>query len=804
MKVLYSWLQEFVEIEEDPEVVAERLNYAGISVDHISKLSPTFKGVITAKILDVRPHPNAEKLSLALIDYGKGTIEVVCGAQNIKPGQIVPYAPPGASLKNGEFVLEARKIRGVISPGMLCSEVELDLGEDASGIFILSDEFKEVPIGVDLADFLKISTDYLFEFELPSNRPDAFSVIGIAREISAIFGVTFRKPEIELHESQIRAQDKVKVEIKDFDLCPRYTAKVVLKAENRRSPFWMRWRLYNAGQRSISAVVDVTNYVMLETGQPLHAFDRNLIADATIIVRPAEEGETIITLDGSERRLRKGMLLIADPEKPIALAGIMGAENTEVGVETRDIIIESAHFNPASIMRTSRLLGLTTEASTRFEKRVDPEGTDYAAARAAQLIQAIAGGEICSGSVDVYRERYRGPEITLRLSRLNSVSGYDFESQTVKKVFSGLGFDCVEKDGVFTVKVPSWRADISREIDLIEEVVRVYGYDRIPSTLPASKTRGGYSKDLKLQNYLREVSLRAGYTEVVTNPMIPEKMVELFRLHDIPSFEAVSIVNPLSKDMSYLVPFLSINLVNIIRNNAVRSVKNLRIFEIAKIFRKDEKGKLPDERTVFAAAVSGFSIEKKWWSEPVAADIYDLKGLFELFFKEFPADIEFAQSEIPFLEPAAQANIVYEGRSAGFLGKVREEILDALDIDMPVFVMEFEPAFFEAEFFKERKYREIPQYPAIIYDFSFVIDRNITFSQIVKVIRQLNLRYLENIEIFDLYQGKKLPAEKKSMAVRLVFRSNERTLEETEVRGGFEAAIKAVEKAFGAEIRGAI
>lgn len=803
MRVLLSWLKEFVDIKDvEPEKIADRLNFAGVSVEDLKKLKPSFKGVITAKILDVKPHPNADKLRLAYIDYGKGTIEVVCGADNIKPGQIVPYAPVGASLKNGEFVLEARKIRGVLSPGMLCSEAELELGEDASGIFILSDEFGEnIPLGVDLSSFLSLEEDWLFEFELASNRPDLYSVIGIAREISAIFSLPFSVKEPVLEEFEEPVSNFVKVVVEDEDLCPRYTAKAVVNVKNRKSPFHIRYRLLNSGIRSISAVVDVSNYVMLETGQPLHTFDRKLIEEGTIVVRRAKNGEVITTLDGVERRLNNGMLLIADPKKPVAIAGIMGSENSEVSLETSDVIIESAHFDPKSIMRTSRLLGLITEASSRFEKRVDPEGTVFAARRAAQLIKNICGGEIAKGEIDIYTKKELKKFVKVRHSRIESVIGKAFSENEVRRIFSGLGFNFTEKEGIYEVEVPSFRADLEREIDFIEEVARINGYDMVPDTLPKNNTEGRYSEDLNLIKKIREIAIRLGFSEVITNPLIPEAYINLFSLTGT-EFESVKrIVNPLSLDMSVLTPILSMNLLQVVRNNYVRFNKSLRIFELGKVFR-DSGSVLPDEKYVFAALVVGYSIEKKWWSIPIENNIFDLKGVIETIFEGI--NFKYVPSDLPFFRKGKQAEIFANEKKIGFIGEFKSQILKQLDIDTPVFAVEVELESMSEILSTVKKFKPIPLYPPISYDISFIVSSRVKYGEIKQAIERMNLKYLESVEIFDLYQGKGIEKGKKSMSIRIVFRSKDRTLAEEEVRSYFDEIIELLKRDFSAEIRGAV
>lgn len=797
MKILYSWLKEFVDIDVDPEELAERFNFAGIAVESLEEIKPTFTGVITGRLLEVKKHPNADKLLVCQVDTGADTLEIVCGASNIAEGQVVPVAVPGATLKNGKFSITRRTIRGVESNGMLCSEDELDIGDDASGIFILSDEMDGVEPGVPLEEVLNLH-DWLFEFEIPSNRPDCFGIAGIAREAAAITGSKFKFPEFSLEESDIPVEELVSVEITAPDLCPRYSARAVVGVKNRRSPFWMRWRLTHAGLRPISALVDVTNYVMLETGQPLHAFDRRFIADGKIIVRTASEGEMITTLDGVSRVLKKDVLLIADPEKPVAIAGVMGAENSEVKEDTGEVIIESAHFNPASIMRTSRILGMNTDASTRFEKKVDPEGTVFAADRAACLMHELCGGKIARGVVDVYPIKHRPYSIKVRHSRIESVLGDSFSPDKVKQIFISLGFGVkeAEKD-TYELQVPSFRPDITREIDAIEDVARIHGYDRIPSTLPHNNTRGRYEPELELENRLRKKALQLGFDETVSLTLMGEELAELFGVQE----EAVKIRNPLSADLSILPPVLAPLIVTTVRNNFVRGNRNVRIFEIGRTF-LPSNGVLPEEERVLGAAVCGQAVEKDWYGGPIEADFFDIKGMFEAVIEDFEASVEFRPGGPGFVDRENSAMVFVNGEPSGYIGLLDKKIADRLDIEIPVWVGELNVEKLNQIPLKKTVYREIPVYPAIIYDLSFLIDRNITYQQVLAVIDSLGLKYLEDYRLFDLYEGRGIPAGMKSMALRFIFRSRKKTLTEERVRPQFDRVISELEHRLGIKVRG--
>lgn len=798
MKFLWSWLQEYLTDELDPLEVAERLNFSGLVVESIEKITPSFEGVVVGEIVSIEKHPDAERLSFCEVDVGTEKLKIVCGANNIREGQKVPVACVGARLKSGKVKIERRCIRGIESEGMMCSEAELDLGKDASGIMVLDNLLKP---GTPLKEALHLD-DYLIELEVTSNRPDCFGLFGIAREVSALFETNVRYPEEHPEEQEELASERVSVDIQAPDLCPRYSGKVILQARAGVSPFWMRWRLNNSDVREISAVVDVTNYVMLETGQPLHAFDLDLIPDGKVIVRRAFPGEKIVTLDGATRILDPQMLVIADREKAIAIAGVMGGLSTEVSSFTRNILIESANFSPASIMRTSRKLGLITEASVRFEKKVDPEGTVYAAERAAFLIQKICGGKVLKGTVDEYVKKYVPVRVALRHSRLEKVIGQKFARRKVVNIFKSLGFEVKEKDDSYDLKVPSFRPDIQREIDLIEEVARIYGYDKLPSTIPKSNTYGGFKGRGRFVNSVRDIATRQGFYEVVTFSLISDKIPEIFHLKGEDKLSrAKAIVNPISSDLSILRTSLIFGLMDVLRNNFSREVRSLRIFEIGKTF-YDKGDILPEEELKLGFAAMGDLIEKSWYTTPLRNDLFDLKGLVEEICSEFEIDVSFSPSKMPFFIEGKQVSIVINDKEVGYFGEILPDIRQHYDIKQPVYVGEVSLDFLYKVASYEKTFREIPVYPSISYDLSFLVPYEIGYDVIRKAILNLQVNWLEDVFIFDLYSGKGIPAGKKSIALRLVFRSKERTLSEDEVRKEFEKVVSLLEREFSAEIRG--
>jgi phenylalanyl-tRNA synthetase beta chain len=804
MKALWSWLTEYLDGDIDPEKAADRLNQAGLVVDAFERIRPTFEGVVVGRILTIERHPNADRLSYCTVDTGDGVKNIVCGATNIAVGQTVPVALVGARLKNGEFLIERRAIRGVESEGMMCSEAELDLGDDASGIMILENNF---PLGAPLADVLELD-DYILELEIPSNRPDCFGLIGIARELSALFGVPMRVPALSFEEGPERIESVASVRVEAPELCDRYSARAVVGcAPGGLSLFTIRRRLQLAGVRAISPIVDATNYVMLETSQPLHAFDLAKVPGGEIIVRRARDGETIVTLDGVTRELDHDILLIADREQATGIAGVMGGQISEVDESTTAVLIEGAHFNAASIMRTSRKLGLVTEASVRFEKNLDPEQTLYAVERCAMLIQEMTGGTVLRGAIDFRAGRHERRKVTLRHARLESVLGASFERERVRTILVGLGFEPVERDGEYEVSVPTHRPDVSREIDLIEEVARIAGYDTLPSTLPGNAGQGGYPERLRYMNSVKRTCLEQGFFEAVTYSLVPQTAYE--RLGLTPDGlsgtlvgRARRVVNPLSADFALLRTTLLYGLLESVRTNVTRGVRGARLFEVGRVF--DDAGDLlPAEDTRLGVIATGPALEKTWGRDPIENSLFDIKGLLELVCSGVRGTVEIAGSVYPFFAAGAQGDIVIDGETCGFFGMVDGDIASSFDIRQPVFYGEISLDRLLSRGEIARSYTEIPVFPSIAYDVSFYVAESITFGAIETAIRSIAPRWLEELEVVDVFRGKSVPAGKKSMTLRLTFRSRERTLTDDETKPEFDRVIELLSSQFGAEIRGA-
>ncbi len=796
MKVLFSWLKELVEINITPDELAERLSLSGTAVESLLYLGAEIKNVYTARIERIAPHPNADNLSLCQVNAGaKGKTQVVCGASNIRAGDVVPLALVPAVLPEG-IKVERRNIRGINSDGMLVSPAELGISEDNSGIMILP---SETEIGVDIREILGLD-DYLFEFEIMPNRSDCLGVIGIAREIAALLGKNLKLPPAEIQEIEERAQDSVKVEILSPDLCPRYSARLLKGVEVKPSPYWLQFRLKAAGIRPINNVVDITNYVMLETGQPLHAFDFRYIGGAKIVVRRAKEGEKIVALDGREYALDSETLVIADAEEPVAIAGVMGGESSEVNENTTEVLLESAHFSPVSIAKTSRILSLSSEASYRFERGVSIEGTVYAANRAAYLLIELASAKVCRGVVDAYPLAYQRKTIIFRPARASLVLGKEISATEMKRIFTSLGLQLEEeRNSEFKVVVPAFRPDLEREIDLIEEVARFHGYNEIPLTLPKLRGGRGLSFYQAWQRQLRELLVGAGLMEVMNfsffNPELSSKLLGYGAFNGV---ELVEIANPILITESALRPSLIFGLLETTKRNLNRKNENLSFFEIGKVFFSKQGERKEEER--LGISLCGSWQEKDWANNSRRFDFYDLKGIVDLILLSNQVKKwEYKNSAYSFLHPYRQAEVYIGERLLGFLGELSPALKEELDFNDSVWLAEFDTcAIFESR--QTPYFKEIPRFPPAIFDLSFLVDKEIPADNLLKTIEK-TANNLRKVTVFDVYEGKNLPTGKKSIAFRLFFQSSLKTLSAEEVDEEVEKIVRELSNKFNATLR---
>ncbi len=790
MRIPLSWLREFVDIDLDPERIAEILTMGAVEVEGVEEVGPEFRGVVVAEVVRVWPHPNASRLSLCEVRIPDRVLQVVCGAPNLREGTKVAFALPGADLAG--MRIEARRIRGELSEGMICSEAELRISEDASGIMILE---PDAPLGADLGEYLGLK-DYILELSPTPNRGDCLSVLGIARELSALTGVPLRLPDIRLKEEEVGAEEFIKVEILAPDHCPRYTARYLWDVKVGPSPFWMRLRLMRSGMRPINNVVDITNYVMLELGQPLHAFDYDRLRERKIVVRLAEDGERFVTLDGKERVLDRQTLMICDAEGPVAIGGVMGGLDSEIEEGTQRVLLESAFFAPSSIRRTSRFLKLETEASHRFSRGVDPELAPYASARAADLMVRYAQGKLAKGIVDVYPNPWRPPKVYVDIGWIRDFLGVDLTEEEAKDYLGRLNMKVeVLSEGRWEVTPPSYRFDIQREVDIAEEVGRLKGYGEIPEKLPRLLPLSREVERSDLERKLKEMMVGYGFYEVLTYSFISPRSMEVLGIG-----EGLRLLNPLSEEGSVMRTSLLPGLLEVARFNSNRGIKDLRIFELRKVYLPQD-GELPREEKRLAALAAG-NFWPRWWREKGrAVDFYVMKGCVEGILREFGiADVEFVTPrDISFLHPGQGALLRLKDKEMGFLGRLAPQVEEAFELQ-GVYVLELnvEELLQRAE--KRKVYRPLPRFPGIYRDIALLVDEDMAAEEVMKLVLGCKPPFLERVEFLDCYSGPPLPQGKKNLALRLYFRAEDRTLTDEEANEGQKRVIEAL-KGAGLQLR---
>ncbi len=802
MQISLNWLQEYVPINLAPKEVADLLTMAGSEVEAVTEVGSELDGVVVGHIISVSPHPNADKLSLCEVDTGSGTCSIVCGAQNMKPGDKAPLALTGTTLPNGITIKKA-KIRGELSEGMLCSESELALGDNGSGIMILSPHLK---VGQPVTESLGIK-DVIFEISVTPNRPDCLSVVGIAREIAALTHQRVHLPSPALVEKGEATDALTSVTIKDPDLCPRYCARIISRVTIGPSPLWMRRRLESCGMRSINNVVDATNYVLMEMGQPLHAFDLALLDQQKIVVKRATPGESFTTLDGNERTLPPDALMICDGSKPVALAGIMGGLNTEVSAKTTTVLLESAYFAASGILRTAKKMGIRTESSQRFEKGVDPEGVTRALDRTAQLIAELAGGEINPGFIDTYPHPLpERPAIILSTKRTNSILGTALTKSAITNLLKDLSFtvDATDED-TLTVVPPSFRVDSTESIDLIEEIARLFGYDNIPASLPRTCSSPPKKDSARLlAKKTAETLLQHGYHEVITYSFIsPGDLTRLnlpandYRMHQL------TLMNPLSEDQSIMRTSLIPGLLTTMRKNIYQSNVNLKLFEVGPVFLTQPRDKLPQEMKMVGAVATGLFQEESWHSEKRDMDFYDSKGCVESILQALSiTDFSFSPSRgSSFLRAGTALDLTVNGKKAGSVGELHHRVADNFQLSQKAFVFEMSLSCLHSRFSEQKLFRSLPKYPPVYRDIALLVDDTVTVQAVYDVLYRFKNKYIEEMTIFDYYKGTSIAAGKKSIAYRFKYQSYDHTLTDREVNALHEDLIKNLYQELGAQLR---
>ena len=803
MKVSLNWLKDYVNIQMEMKELAHLLTMAGLEVEGVHSVGEGLEHVIVAEIVSVRKHPNADRLTLVEAKTGRGTVPIVCGATNIQAGQKVPLALVGARLPNG-VVIKKSKIRGETSEGMLCSEIELALGRDASGILILP---PEAPLGVNLGEALQVS-DTVLDISITPNRPDCLCVMGIAREIAALSHQKMRYPRLALTDDRGDIEQRTSVTIIDPDLCPRYVARMIEGVTIGPSPAWMKNRLEKVGVRSINNVVDVTNYVMMERGQPLHAFDFDFLEEGRIVVRRANEGDVFVTLDGVERRLNSQVLMICDGVKPVGIAGVMGGLNSEIRENTRTVLLESAYFNPMGNRRTATALGLDTEASYRFGRGIDHGGVLSAANRAAELIQALAGGKTIEGVIDAYPTPIPPRSILLSVPKTNQILGTEIAEEVMQAHLEALELQ-VERGVPHLLRVvpPSFRGDLEREIDLVEEIARMDGYEKIPVTLPKGAPAVSFeekSKESIAEKRVVDALLHHGYHEVINYSFTSPTSLEALALPaKDPRRRHLPIVNPLSEDLAVLRTSLIPGLMATVRYNMAWKNSNLRIFELKKVFLPQEGERLPMERKVLTGLATGFDRDPEWGSVPRRVDFYDVKGCIEDLLETLQIrEARFDRAEdVPYLHPGKALRVFVGKESLGVLGEVHPRAMDQCELPGKAYLFEMDFQEMVKRMQEKRQWMPLPKFPVVYRDLSLVIDDGVEVGRVIMAIQDLHHPLIDDVSLFDVYRGAPIPEGKKGVSYRIRYQSSDRTLTDEEVNQHHEKVITRLREAFQAELR---
>ncbi|MGD0970357.1 MAG: phenylalanine--tRNA ligase subunit beta [Desulfobaccales bacterium] len=807
MRLSLNWLADFVELTVAPEVLADRLTMAGLEVEAIERVTPEFSGVVVGRVTRVEPHPQADRLRLAEVTSGSHSYRVVCGAPNLEQGRLYPFAPPGAVICGGKRIKPA-KLRGIASEGMLLAEDELGLSPDHQGLMDLP---QDLPVGQHLAAVLNLS-EVVLEVAVTTNRSDCLSILGLAREVAALLDVPLRHPEVRVEEHPFPGSGifddllgpeiiRPQVTILDPVHCPRYAARLLTGLVVQQSPFWMRRRLQVSGIRAINNLVDVTNYVLLEFGQPLHAFDFQRLKNGEIVVRlSSPEEDRFTTLDGQERQLDQETLLICDAARPVALAGIMGGLDSEVTLGTRQVLIESAYFNPATVRRTAKRLGLSTEASYRFERGVDPEGVIHALERAAQLMAEVGGGRVVGPRLDEYPAPLQHPRLGLRVSRTNQVLGTDFSTGTVAALLKRLHLpaECLDRENL-EVQVPSFRNDLLREVDLIEEIARLAGFEEIPVTLPRGQVdtrRPG--PEARLRNQTRQLLLGLGFFEVINYAFQSEHLEGLAAAKGA---APLVLANPLSEEQAVMRSSLIPGLLDSLRRNTLQQAQDLRLFETAKVFLPQPGANLPREEAWLAGLMYGAREEVSWAvTSREAVNFFDLKGVVESLLEglQIP-EVNFRPEALPpYLIRGAR---VYAGpRELGCLGEVAPEIGERLDLEGAIFVFNLALEAL-AQAATPPLFSPLPRYPALYRDLALVLPEAVAAAQVSEALYRHGRPWLEEARLFDVYTGDQVPPGKRSLAFRLTYRDQERTLTDDLVNPHHQALVEAVIRELKGELR---
>ncbi len=781
MQVSLSWLNQYVPVSLPVSEIADALTMAGLEVDGVFDRFAYLDGAVVGKVISVDAHPDADHLTVCRVDAGDGEVAVVCGAPNVKKDMLTALVRPGFVLPNG-MTIKKSKIRGVVSRGMLCSAVELAVGPDSDGIMEIQ---QAVNPGTPLAEALSLS-DWVLEIDLTPNRPDCLSIIGVAREVAGFTGQKLTLPEFELPEGVDNISDYSSVEIKDPELCTRYVARVVLDIKVAESPFWLKDRLLSVGLKPINNIVDITNFVMMETGQPLHAFDLDRLAENRIVVQRAGSVSSFVTLDEKERPLSSDMLMICDAQKPVAVGGVMGGMNSEITEQTTRVLLESACFNPTSIRKTAKLLGLGSDAAHRFERGVDPLGTLLAADRATQLMVEIAGGTMAKGVIDNHPRPAEEKNITVSVDAINRRLGTGLNINEMSDLLGSVGFG-VDKtdDDLMSITVPSFRVDVERPEDISEEVARLWGYNKIPVTFPViSGDSGNPALMFDWRQRFRGAMRGFGFSEIVSYAFISETACERMDvLNTAGPVEPINILNPLAADQSVMRTSLIPGLLSTMRHNLSQQISDMKLFETGRVFWKNNADEdLPEEPEMITALMAGAVRRKSWHLPEEPCDFFDIKGALESLLKELGAPTcgftAMPKERCLITRPGYTARVDVSGVEVGMVGEVAAGLLEKFDLKKPAFVFELNMSAVVPLLSDLLEAGRLSRFPSVSRDITVIVDLTVEAQRILNFLEEDGGNLIENIEVLDVYEGGNIPAGKKSLSFRVVYRSQDATLKD--------------------------
>ncbi|MBI5647959.1 MAG: phenylalanine--tRNA ligase subunit beta [Ignavibacteriae bacterium] len=795
MKVSLTWLRRYIDLPESPEQIAALLTGTGLEVESIEDHARQFDGIVVGCVVTCEKHPKADKLSICTVDDGIEVVQVICGAPNVAAGQKVPFARIGAWISTAGFRIEKRTIRGAESSGMICSSSELGLNADHSGIMVLPDTAQ---LGQPFSEYLG-KNDVSLEIGITPNRGDALSHIGVARDLAAVLGRLMRIPA-PVTSAQL-FPEALPIHIADPVLCPRYSGAIIRGVTVKPSPAWLARLLEAAGVRSINSVVDVTNFIMLELGQPMHAFDLSALAGPEIRVRSAVEGENFTTLDGRTHTLRQGAILICDAEKPVALGGVMGGQNSEINNNTVDVLLESAHFHPSSIRKTARAIAAASESSYRFERTTDPDGTMVALRRAIDILLEVAGGKLIAVN-DNYTHIKERPSVVLRPERVRSLLGIDISDDRIGEILNALQYKIRSVDNRLEVTVPGFRSDIDREVDLIEEIARIHGYDNIPSPSKIEITTARQYDDFQHISMMRASALGLGLDEVVSSSLVPRDFAHIGHSPE----RTLDVLNPVSTERPALRSTILSSLLEAADLNLRNGAESMRIFEIGSTYvRKDGGGSGlagVDEKTMIGILLTGDANTRSWHTQQRGFDIFDMKGLVTSFLARIHIDIgddicyDRSESLTDSFLP-----IDFNGAIIGRMMEVPQNFRSMFSIERPVFYAEFEAEALRSHMYRDRKYAAPSRFPAVKRDLAFLLPVKTRAADILVLVKEVTTAHLVHAEVIDVFTHESFGQGNKSLALSLQFQAEGKTLVDADIAPEMDAIVSAVEKTFSAKLR---